>query len=103
MRALPYERHQEARRPPACVGADADQTPAALLQRVSRACSVIIKVGVNEPFAGTCIPLRHVGRHSRVTSVMVELRRDIYLRDNGSLNPVIARRVSAALVAILEG
>jgi N-formylglutamate amidohydrolase len=103
VRALPYERHQEARRPPVCIGVDADHTPAALLERVSRACSVIGQVVVNEPFAGTYIPLRHFGRHSRVTSVMVELRRDMYLREDGNLHPEGARRVSAALVAILEG
>lgn len=103
VRALPYERHQEAQRPPVCIGVDPDHTPAALLERVSRACSVIGHVVVNEPFAGTYIPLRHLGRHSRVTSVMVELRRDMYLRDDGSLDPDGARRVSAALVTILEG
>lgn len=103
MRALPYERHQEARRPPVCIGVDADDTPAALLERVSRACSVIGQVVVNEPFAGTYIPLRHFGRHSRVTSVMVELRRDVYLRDDGSLDTEGALRVSEALVSILGG
>ena len=101
LRALPYERHQEARRPPVCVGVDVDHTPVALLERVSRACSVIGQVVVNEPFAGTYVPLRHFGRHNRVTSVMVELRRDMYLRNDGSLDPAGARRVSAALVAIL--
>jgi N-formylglutamate deformylase len=101
VQALPYERHQDARRPPVCVGVDVDHTPAALLERVSRACSVVGQVVVNEPFAGSYLPLRHLGRDFRVTSVMVELRRDTYLRDDGSLDPEGARRVSAALAAIL--
>jgi len=33
---------------------------------------------------------------------MVELRRDTYLREDGNLDPVGARRISAALVAILR-
>jgi len=99
--ALPYERHQDAKRPPVCLGVDVDHTPAALVERASRACSVIGQVVVNEPFAGSYIPLRHFGREIRVTSVMVDLRRDIYLRDDGSLDPEGARRISAALVAIL--
>ena len=103
VRALPYECHQEARRPPVCVGVDADHTPAPLLERVSRVFSGVGQVVVNEPFVGTYIPLRHFVRHSRVTSVMVELRRDMYLRDDGSLDPAGARRVSAALAAILGG
>jgi hypothetical protein len=47
--ALPYERHQDAKRPPVCLGVDVDRTPAALQERVSRACSLIGQVVVNEP------------------------------------------------------
>ena len=101
VQALPYERDQDAKRPPVCIGVDVDHTPADLFERVSRACSVIGHVVVNEPFAGSYIPLRHFGRDIRVASVMVDLRRDTYLCDDGSLDPQGARRVSAALVAIL--
>jgi N-formylglutamate deformylase len=101
VQALPYERHQDARRPPVCVGVDVDHTPAALVERVSRACSVIGQVVVNEPFRGSYIPLRHFGRDNRVASVMVELRRDTYLLDDGSLDPLGASRIRAALAAIL--
>jgi len=103
VKALPYERHQDAKRPPVCLGVDVDHTPAALVERVSRACSAIGQVVVNEPFAGSYVPLRHFGRDNRVTSVMVELRRDMYLRHDGSLDPEGARRISDALVAILGG
>ena len=77
VKALPYERHQDARRPPVCLGVDVDHTPATLVERVAPACSVIGQVVVNEPFAGSYIPLRHFGRDNRVSSVMVELRRDL--------------------------
>jgi len=100
--ALAYELHQDAKRPPVCVGVDVDHTTDGLLERVSRACSVIGEVVVNEPFVGTYVPLRHFGRDNRVTSVMVDLRRDTYLRDDGSLDPEGARRIIAALVEILE-
>ena len=100
--ALAYELHQDAKRPPVCLGVDVDHTSDGLLERVSRACSVIGEVVVNEPFVGTYVPLRHFGRDNRVTSVMVDLRRDTYLRDDGSLDPEGARRIIAALVEILE-
>ena len=103
VKALPYERHQNARRPPVCLGVDVDHTPAGLIARVSMACSVIGEVVVNEPFAGSYVPLRHFGRDNRVSSVMVDLRRDTYLRDDGSLEPEGAGRVGAALAAILTG
>ena len=101
VQALPYERHQDARRPPVCAGVAVDHTPVALAERVSRACCVIGRVVVNEPVAGSYIPLRHSGRDNRVTSVMLELRRHAYLSDDGGLDPLGARRISAALVAIL--
>ena len=47
LKALPCERYQDARRPPVCVGVDFDHTPAALVERVSRACSVIGDIVVN--------------------------------------------------------
>lgn len=99
---LPYELHKDARRPPVCIGVDVDHTPDALVEKVSRACSLIGQVVVNEPFAGSYIPLRHFGRDNRVTSVMVELRRDTYLCDDGSLDPTGAARVGEALAAFLE-
>ena len=102
VKALPYERHQDARRPAVCLGVDVDHTPDALVERAARACSVIGEVVVNEPFAGSYIPLRHFGRDNRVSSVMVDLRRDMYLRDDGSLDPEGAGRISEALVAILR-
>jgi len=102
VQALPYELHQDARRPPVCLGVDIDHTPAALRERSFRACSAIGEVVVNEPFAGSYVPLRHFGRDNRVSSVMVELRRDTYMRDDGTIDPVGARRVGDALAAILE-
>ena len=39
---------------------------------------------------------------SRVPSVKLELRLDVYVHDDASLDPEGARRIVAALVAILE-
>jgi N-formylglutamate amidohydrolase len=103
VKALPYERFQDARRPPVCLGVDFDHTPAVLVERASRACSALGDVVVNEPFVGSYIPLRHFGRDIYVTSVMVELRRDVYLRGDGSLDQKGADKVVEALVAILKG
>jgi N-formylglutamate amidohydrolase len=101
--ALPYELHQEASRPAVCLGVDVDHTPKTLARRVRRAFAGVGQVVVNEPFAGSYVPLRHFGRDNRVASVMVDLRRDSYLRDNGSLEPQGAGRIIAALGAVLGG
>jgi N-formylglutamate deformylase len=100
--ALPCEGYQDARRPAVCVGVDFGHTPAALVRRVSRAFSVVGDDAVNEPFIRTGMAIRHFGRDNRVASVMRELRRDVYLREVGSLDPQGAGRISEALVAILR-
>lgn len=103
---LPHERRPEVRlseirRPPVCLGVDFDHTPASLVKKVSRAFSVVGDVLVNEPFTGSYVPLRHFGRDNKVTSVMVDLRRDIYLRQDGTIDPVAASRINQALVDTL--
>jgi N-formylglutamate deformylase len=98
---LPYELHQESRRPPVCLGVDVDHTPKALVQRVKRAFRGVCQVVVNEPFRGSYVPLRHFGRDNRVASVMVDLRRDTYLRDDGRLDPQRAGPIVSALAAVL--
>ncbi len=85
--ALPYERlhHPGAARPECCIGVDATHTPPALKDAASAAFATLGEVVVNEPFAGTYVPLTfYAERDTRVTSVMVELRRDTYLEtENG--------------------
>jgi hypothetical protein len=51
VKALPYERHQDATRPPVCLGVDPDHTPAALVERATRACTAIGQVIINDPRA----------------------------------------------------
>ena len=92
VRELPYEGHRDAK-PPGVLGVDVDDTPGALQDRVSRAFYVISQVRVSQPFAGSSIPLRHFGRDNRVTSVMAELPREMYLRDDGAWT----RKVPAVL------
>ena len=99
---LPWKGYQDARRPAVCGGVDFGHTPAALVERVSRAFSVVGDVAVNEPLIRTGMAIRHLGRNNRVASVMLELRRDVYLCEDGSLDPQGAGRISEALVAILR-
>lgn len=39
------------------------------------------KVAINTPFAGTLVPLKHYGQERRVTALMIELRRDLYMNE----------------------
>jgi len=98
---LPYERHPEDRRPQVCLGFDAKHTPDAL-----RAAAVAAfgawELGVDEPFSGTYVPLRHYGTDLRVSSLMVEIRRDQYLDADGEPVAAEVERLGAALAALVD-
>jgi len=82
-RALPYERDPVALRPGVCIGVDDVHTPPALVEAAHSAFGGVLgDVGVNSPFAGTYVPLRHYGWDDRVRSIMVEIRRDIYMYES---------------------
>jgi len=93
---LPYERHPGERRPAVCLGTDDLHTPPWLAAAASEALGVVGEVVLDEPFHGTYVPLRHLGTDTRVSSVMIELRRDVYADEAG------ARRVTDALADLLE-
>ncbi len=81
---LPYEFDHTARRPGICIGTDPFHTPTHLSEAVAEAfVGSGWDVATNTPFAGTYVPLRHFGRTPEVTSVMVEVRRDLYQNEPG--------------------
>ncbi|MFF2779240.1 N-formylglutamate amidohydrolase [Streptomyces sp. NPDC058052] len=82
-RALPYELHGGGPRPPVCLGTDPFHTPAWLLEAAREAFAGFGGTGIDSPFAGTYVPLRHYGRDPEVTALMVEIRRDVYMAEPG--------------------
>ncbi|MGA7689343.1 MAG: N-formylglutamate amidohydrolase [Jiangellales bacterium] len=88
-RRLPYERHPDRRRPAVCLGVDDQHTPDWLLAAATNAFAAIGDVAVNEPFAGTYVPMRHYeAGDTRVASVMVELRRTEATQPSGGSDPL---------------
>lgn len=66
--------------PQVCLGTDAFHTPAGVYERLALAFQAEgLSVGENRPYAGCYVPLSRYGTDSRVSAVMVELRRDLYL------------------------
>jgi N-formylglutamate deformylase len=78
--ALPYELHGDTHRPEICIGSDGFHTTAA---QVSAMAEIFNKHGYetsdNMPFSGTYVPLKHYGVEPQVSSLMFEIRRDIYM------------------------
>jgi N-formylglutamate amidohydrolase len=98
----PYEANQTLLRPEICIGTDAFHTPeiiAVALERSYRSAGYL--VARNTPFAGSIVPASSYRRDPRVRSVMIELRRDIYMDElTSQLLPDISRLTNANQAAI---
>jgi N-formylglutamate deformylase len=79
---LPYEvggRH----RPAACLGTDSFHTPEWMIDAASAAFAECGDIAENTPFAGCYVPLKHYRVDDRVSGIMVEIRRDLYMIEPG--------------------
>lgn len=77
---LPYEVDQRTDRPHICLGTDDVHTPESLVNGIQDLCAADdLRVEQNQPFAGTYVPLRYWHSDRRVSSVMMEIRRDLYM------------------------
>lgn len=100
--ALPYERDHTRARPPICLGTDSVHTPQWLVDAAMDAFAPCGGRGMNTPFAGCYVPLRHHGRDTRVTALMVEIRRDLYLTEPGGVRSDGLGAVADALTGLLD-
>lgn len=82
-KALPYELHGDGPRPPICLGIDPFHTPPALLAAAEEVFAGFGGTGVNSPFAGAYVPLKYHGVEPRVSALMIEIRRDVYMAEPG--------------------
>lgn len=80
---LPYELHGGGPRPPVCLGTDGFHTPAALLGHAERVFARFGGTGIDSPFAGAYVPLAYHGVNTRVSALMIEIRRDLYMTEPG--------------------
>ena len=103
-RALPYEPRGGAPRPDVCIGTDEFHTPEWLAELVEASCR---QGGLghsrNTPFAGTYVPLSMYRQDRTVLSVMLEVRRDVYL-DEPTARPTAGEtRVGELIAAVVQG
>ncbi|MGZ4885940.1 MAG: N-formylglutamate amidohydrolase [Halobacteriota archaeon] len=77
---LPYELDQSRDRPGICIGTDSFHTPNGLINLLRSFCDAHgIKAAINKPFAGTYVPLTYLGKDERVSAIMVEVNRSLYM------------------------
>jgi N-formylglutamate deformylase len=99
---LPYELHAAGPRPEVDIGTDPRHTPGWLRDLVIDA---VTDAGLghaeNSPFAGTFVPTQHLG-DPRVSSVMLELRRDTYLDEATAQAHAGEPRIRGLVTGIIE-
>jgi len=79
---LPYELNQESDRPEICIGTDNFHTSKKLKNLFSELFEGLnFTVKYNEPFKGSIVPLKFYNKEIRVQSIMIEVRRDLYMNE----------------------
>ena len=79
---LPYELNQETNRPEICIGTDSFHTSEKLKKSFGQLFEDLnFTVKYNEPFKGSIVPLKFYNKEIRVQSIMIEVRRDIYMNE----------------------
>ena len=85
---LDCEIHPGTARPDICLGTAGRHTPDFLVDVAASACvRAGLSVGQDSPFPGSIVPLRHLDRTPDVMSLMIEVRRDLYLEDSAAWPP----------------
>lgn len=78
--ALPYELNATGARPSICVGTDDFHTPPNVVDHIALAFRESgYTVALNTPFSGALVPLCFYQKDKRVKSVMIEIRKDMYM------------------------
>ncbi len=99
---FPYE-DPERDRPEICIGFDPFHAPEQLVDALESYCRARGRsIGRNTPFGGSYVPYVHYLRDARVSSVMLEVRRDLYM-DEATAEPSSSFEEVRALVHGLVG
>ncbi|MFE6037334.1 N-formylglutamate amidohydrolase [Streptomyces sp. NPDC056452] len=101
--ALPYELHGAGPRPPICLGTDSFHTPPGLLAGAGAAFAGFGGTGLDSPFPGTYVPLKHYGKDRRVSALMIEIRRDQYMTEPGGPAGPGLTALASALAELVDG
>ena len=81
---LPYEPDHDPDRPDFCIGTDPFHTPERLADlAMSFLQREAFSVSLNRPYAGSLVPLKYYQQDYRVSSIMIEVNRRLYMNPDG--------------------
>jgi N-formylglutamate deformylase len=100
---LPYELDQDLNRPDICIGTDPFHTPKELIEAALSFCEANgIKVAIDKPFAGTYVPLKYLGKDKRVSSIMIEVNRGLYMNEETGIKLTRFIRTKKLITSIVK-
>ena len=100
---LPYELQQTAFRPDFCLGTDDFHTPEELVERVEKELeSYGYSTARDQPFSGTIVPMKHYRKDKRAQSLMIEINRWLYLREDYSVDLERTKTLVSVLRRVAE-
>ena len=100
---LHYEYDQRLARPDICIGTDAFHTPNKLASAfIDTLKEAGFNTALNMPFAGTLVPMPFYQTDKRVTSVMIEVNRGLYMDEKTSLKTVHFETLATQLRDIIK-
>ena len=79
-KAWPYERNKTGNRPEICIGTDPFHTTTEIEVALRNAFQMQgFEVDLDTPFTGSIVPMKYYQKDERVKSIMIEIRRDLYM------------------------
>ena len=103
--ALPFRRDLDQRvpRPHFNIGTDAIHTPPELIERaIAYFAQAGYSLGVDRPYYGTLVPMVHYRSDARVSSIMLEVNRDLYMHPGTALRNARYPETKAVVQGFLD-
>ena len=99
---LPYELNQEMDRPEICIGTDNFHTS----EKLGNSFGELFEksnftVKYNAPFKGSIVPLKFYNKDKEVQSIMIEIRRDLYMNEKSGEKKYKFNKIKKTLEKII--
>jgi len=102
-RPLPCDKDQTGPRLDACLGKDPFHTPQELVELAlaGLVTDAGFSVGLDWPYSGTIMPLAFYGKDPRVSSIMIEINRRLYLDEGTGKKNEMFVEIKAKIIRVL--
>lgn len=102
-RPLPCHDNQTEPTPDFCLGTDSLHTPKELTEKIKRKIKELgYTIEINRPFAGAFVPTDYYQKNKKVTALMIEVNRRLYMDEESATKSENFQRVQKDLKELLS-